>query len=240
VQQELHHVGLGEELSDRRQLLGTDLRLRLVDLLLPLRLPELVDPAERVRCTEDLRGKSREKLLELHPVLAGERDLQRGVVGPEHLREHPLGETAGEGPRIGALLAGEVLTLGDADRDLRLRLDQEIALGEESGEEHPVPVLVGALVDEMVDGLVTGAGVAPVAELAPVSAKAGAQRALLGRHVTEGLAVTHGEGLECRPRAGLGDLARLDDSALEPPAQIDWQCAAHDVAGGCIGLEPFS
>ena len=48
VQQEEDHVVLGEELRDGRQLVGADLHLGLVDLVLLVRLPELVDPAEAV------------------------------------------------------------------------------------------------------------------------------------------------------------------------------------------------
>ena len=48
MQQEEDHVVLGEELGDRRQLVGADLHLGLVDLVLLVRLPELVDPAEAV------------------------------------------------------------------------------------------------------------------------------------------------------------------------------------------------
>jgi len=57
VQEELDHVRLGEELCDGRQFVGADLHLRAVDLVLPLALPELVDPAQRVGSGEDRRGQ---------------------------------------------------------------------------------------------------------------------------------------------------------------------------------------
>jgi len=45
VEQELHHVVLGEELRDSGQFIGPDLLPRGIDLVLPLRLPELIGPA---------------------------------------------------------------------------------------------------------------------------------------------------------------------------------------------------
>ena len=44
VEQEAHHVGLGEELRNRRQLVRTDLGSRSVHLVLLPGLPELIDP----------------------------------------------------------------------------------------------------------------------------------------------------------------------------------------------------
>src|SRR5215510_13625100 len=54
VQEELHHVMLGEELCDGRERATVDLFTTIVDLILPLRLPELVHPAEAVICQERL------------------------------------------------------------------------------------------------------------------------------------------------------------------------------------------
>lgn len=48
MQQEQDHIVLGEQLGDRRQLVGADLHLGLVDLFLLVRLPELVDPSQAV------------------------------------------------------------------------------------------------------------------------------------------------------------------------------------------------
>ena len=48
MEQEEDHVVLGEELRYRRQLVCADLGLGLVDLVLLVRLPELIDPAETV------------------------------------------------------------------------------------------------------------------------------------------------------------------------------------------------
>jgi hypothetical protein len=49
-------------------------------------------------------------------------------------------------------LGGVFLAVGQADR-VAVRVHQQIALGEEAGKEHAVPVLVGDLGDEVGDGL---------------------------------------------------------------------------------------
>src|SRR5712692_10191389 len=56
VQQELHHVRLGEKLRDGRERAAVDLFAALINLLLLLGLPELVDPAETVVSDECISG----------------------------------------------------------------------------------------------------------------------------------------------------------------------------------------
>jgi hypothetical protein len=59
VQQEVHHVRLGEQLGDGGQLVGADLHFRRVDLVLALGLPELVDPAQAVAGLNTSLGNDR-------------------------------------------------------------------------------------------------------------------------------------------------------------------------------------
>ena len=54
MQQEFHHIRLGEQLGHRRQFVRADFHLRSVDLILPFRLPELIDPTQAVAGGEDL------------------------------------------------------------------------------------------------------------------------------------------------------------------------------------------
>ena len=54
VQQEEHHIMLGEQLRDSGQLVGADLVARFIDLLLMLGLPELIDPAQAIISSEDV------------------------------------------------------------------------------------------------------------------------------------------------------------------------------------------
>ena len=48
LEQEADHVVLGEELGHRREVGAADLATGVIDFLLPLGLPELVDPAKCV------------------------------------------------------------------------------------------------------------------------------------------------------------------------------------------------
>ena len=115
------------------------------------------------------------------------------------------------------LLSGQLLAVGQGDGNVRLRLDPQIVLRQEAGEQHPVPVLVGDLVGESVDLLYAGLLIAgllieTVAKLTPVRAQATPQ-VLLGRRqrlVRPGIADReHPEGVS---RAGLaGTTSRLDD-----------------------------
>ena len=78
IQQEVHHVILGEQLRDGRQFIRADLVAGGVDLALLLRLPELVDSAERIGRREHLRRDAFHQPFELQagvPVQTGLRTL---------------------------------------------------------------------------------------------------------------------------------------------------------------------
>jgi len=139
-----------------------------VDLVLFLALPELVDPPQGIGGGEDLRRQRRQQAFQLDPVLRGEGNLQERVVRPENLREHPLGAAADVIPDIRlsafllspfAFLLGQFLGLIERDRHARFRLDQQAVLGQKAGEEHAMPVLVSALTGEMSNLVVHAAAV---------------------------------------------------------------------------------
>ena len=220
MQQELHHVGLGEKLGHRRQLAGADLDLGPVDLVLLPGLPELVDPTERVARPEQIRRKTFDQPFQLQTVLPGELDPEYRMVRSEHLRQQAVGEARGERPLVDALLAGQLLAFVQGDGNTHLRFDEQIVLGEKASEQHAVPVLVGALVHQVVDRLTSRARIEAVAELAGMSAQPPAQSALLRAHVPVGLVVMHGERLQGGARAGLGHVPGFDDRSLEPPSQV--------------------
>ena len=88
VEKERDHVVLGKELRDRREFLCADLHLAGVYGIFSLLLPELVYPAQRIRCAERLRRKSLQKLLEALHLVRGELDLERQRVRTEHARQH--------------------------------------------------------------------------------------------------------------------------------------------------------
>ena len=214
VEQELHHVRLGEELRHRGDFVRPDLHLGAVDLILLLALPELVDPPQRVGRGEDRRRQRRQQLLQLEHVLGGEGDLEQRVVRPEDLRQHPLGAAGGEDPHVHAFFLGQFLGLGQADGHVLFRLDQQIVLGQEPGKEHPMPVLVGALADQVVDGQPAGR-VLPVPELPRPGAEMVAQFALGRLHVRVRLVVVDRQGFQGGASADLGRVAGLDDHALQ-------------------------
>ncbi|WP_156427605.1 hypothetical protein [Thiohalocapsa sp. ML1] len=102
-------------------------------------------------------------------------------------------------------------------------MHQEPVLGEEAGEEHAVPVLVGGLVDEALDVLAPVRATL-VAELAAVGAQAPAQRALGLREVPRRVRLADAEMHQGRAGGGLRGVAGGDDDVLELAAQGFCQC----------------
>ena len=193
MEEKEYHVAFGEELRDRREFVGPDLDAALVDRVLPLRLPELVGPPERVVRGEDGGRKLRQRRLERLARLRGKLHREHGIVRPEDLGQHLRCPAPGRLPRILTPLPREFLALGKRDGHTRLRLDQKLVLGQEPGEQHPVPVLVGRLVRQAIDLLLTGPAVGPVPELPAVSAQTAPQFPLRVGHARIRLGVAHRE-----------------------------------------------
>ena len=101
-----------------------------------------------------------------------------------------------------------------------LGLDQEIVLGEKAREEHPVPVLTGAFVDQVIDRVSTGPCVDAISQVSRVRPQAIAQLALPTAHVAVGLVVVYRKHLQRAPGAGLGGVAGLDDRSFQLPAKF--------------------
>ena len=201
LEQEPDHVVLGEQLGHRPEVGAADLALRGVDLVLLVLLPELVHPAERVVGGE-------------RPRPAGRRGSARARAGP------PARAAAARTDRRAGRCPGRISAANRAATDQPsgspsspasssqsasvtgasiLRVQQQVVLRQEPGEQQPVPLLVGALGDEQL----------PVAaELAPLRPQTVAQRRLLG---VEMLGPAVGEHAQARrapharrspPRAG--------------------------------------
>ena len=81
-------------------------------------------------------------------------------------------------------------------------------------------MLVGAFLHEPVDRLRAGPGLAPVAELAAVSAQPVAQCAVFRRHRLPRLAAVGGILLQDFARTRLGGPPRRADGPLQFPAQV--------------------
>ena len=96
MEEELHHVILGEELGDGREFVGTDLFAGLVDLVLPLGLPELVGPAEGIVGAKCLRRKGCEELAQLDLVVESNGEIKYRVVASKNAGKCETGKSAGE------------------------------------------------------------------------------------------------------------------------------------------------
>ena len=225
AQKKPNHVRLGKELRHRWQFVRADLGLGLVDVRLPAGLPELVQPAERIRCGKHLGRQAGHQRLEALVVFPRQPHLEHRQVGPEHLRQHGSGEMRRHAPLVHVLPSRQLLALVQRDRNAHLRLDEQAVLGQKPSEQHAVPVLVGALLRQMLDGL--GAGVvALIAELTSMGTETAAQPTVVILHVTVRLTVGHGQCRQGGSRTGLGDLSCLHDDALDLPTRVGRQCAS--------------
>ena len=172
VQEEEHHVVLSEQLGDGRQFVGADLSALPVDLVLPLGLPKLVGPAERIRGREHGFGQLIQQSFEFLPRLWGEGEFQHRIVPAEDLREHSFRAPRRELPGIHTLAVCQFPAVLQRQVDGVFRVSEEAVLGKKPGEEHPVPVLVGDFVDEMVQILGAVSPIESVASLPSAHPKA--------------------------------------------------------------------
>jgi hypothetical protein len=161
-------------------------------------------------------------------VSSGSLDRQGRAVGAEDVGQHARGVVAGDFPfaACGGIEAlGVFLAIGQADR-VAVRVHQQIALGQEAREEHAVPVFVGDLGDEVVDGLRV-VGAQQIAECAAMGTQADAQLFLrlggVGRSVFGG----DGEGLQRLGGTGFGCGSRLGDRGFEDTAVFAGEGLGH-------------
>ena len=68
-----------------------------------------------------------------------------------------------------------------------------MVLGKRAREQHPMPVLVGALVDQVIDRVAAGTCVDPITQVLCVCSQTIAQLALRTAHVAVGLVVVYRE-----------------------------------------------
>jgi len=231
VEQERHHVGLGEELGDGREFVGADFHIGGVHLVFALGLPELVDPTQAIGGAEGVRIQAGDELGQFALVLGGEAQVQgRGVVA-ENLGQHAGGIAAGEFPAIGgAFVLGEFVAVGQGDGHA-VRVHEEVVLRQEAGEEHAVPVLVGDFPDQVADILdarsaltpgpspACGRGEKSVTQLAAVQAQAATQFGLVRGEVYGCLRLTHAQVLQGRTCCGFGDVAGRLDGGFQAATQ---------------------
>ena len=157
LEQELHHVVFGEELGDGVEVGAADLALAAVDLVLFLRLPELVDPAQAVVGREDGGGQSIEQRLQFAPSFRGKAHLYRRIVLLKEAGQHGAGVTGRHFPAVGSpLFCCQILALCQGHGHTR-RVHEQTVLGQDAGKEHAVPLLVGDLLDQSIPALADAA-----------------------------------------------------------------------------------
>ena len=83
IQEEVHHVILGEELGDGGEFVGADLLAGFIDDLLLVGLPELVGPAEGIGGEEGVGGEGIDEFAESDLALGGEGEVEDGVAVAE-------------------------------------------------------------------------------------------------------------------------------------------------------------
>ena len=222
VQQEVHHVVLGEQLGHRRDLRRADLLPTGVHLVLALRLPELVGPTKAVVGGEDLGGQLVQQGPQGHLVVGGEAQLQHGIIAAEHTGEDLARKAAGQLEAVaGAQFWSQLIAIGQGHRHVAVGGigAQQIVLGEEAREEQAVPMLVGGIGHQMLQPLVA-IGIALISCSTPPGAKSVAQQALLHAHVGAVFALVHGEVLQGGAHGLFGLLPRMERGAGKEVAEV--------------------
>ena len=148
-------------------------------------------------------------------MLRRQPDREYRVIGPEYLGQHPLGEPSRQRPLVDTLILRQFLAFVQRDGHSVIGLHEQVVLSENSGKEHPVPMLVGTFVHQTINGLISGTRVAAVAQLADVGAQAPAQLPLLRAHVRVRFAMMNGERLQRRPRPVLRRIAGGGNRSLK-------------------------
>ena len=211
VQQELHHVVLGEELRHGGQRPPVDLLAALVDLLLLLRSARTGRPTRGCRrrvktCAAGWPAAS--------PAAAGRCS---GRTRPPAARRRCGRSAAASGWRIappgrtrsGPAVSdrGQFLALLQGDRHA-VRVHEQVVLGQEPGEQHPVPVFVGEFLGELVDLLGARPLVPHVARLPAPGPEPVPELLVRGREVLERLGDIDRPPLERTARAAASARSR--------------------------------
>ena len=230
MQEEEYHVALSEKLGHCGKFVGTDLLAARIDLGLPLGLPELVRPAQRIRSGEYCFRQGFVQPLELLPGLRRQREFQYRVVFTKDLRKHALGASTRERPRIHSLLASELPAVFQRQVDAFLGIGQESVLGQKASEKHAMPVLVRHLVSQTANLLDPGLAVPLVPHLTSVHPKPVAKRLVQQGHRLERPSAVDRERLKCLARARLSRPAGLPDDPCQQVAEVGREGGGHQAA----------
>lgn len=236
LQQEANHVVLGEQLRHRAEVGPADLALAEVDLVLLLRLPELIAPAQSVVGCEHVRRQIPNELLQDIAAFGCQARLRGGIVGEEDAGQHKGGITGSQFPGAGrAFLQSQLGAILQRDGHA-VRVQEQVVLGQEAGEQHAVPLLVGDLLDQLWNAF----GLAAAAELSGLGAEGAAEHLRLLAHRREGLRALDRKGDQGSLRRGFGRVAGGDDGAFEEAAIFgcEWRHVSwNSLRSGCPNHE---
>src|SRR5213075_787632 len=101
------------------------------------------------------------------------------------------------------------------DSDIALWLQEKVILCEQPGKEHPIPVLVGNLLQKVVDLLSLAAAVSIIAKLARMGAEADTQVTKVPGHSLVWFCLMNRKSLKRLPGPVFGNVPPGDDSLLE-------------------------
>ena len=135
--------------------------------------PELIYPTERVRRREHIVWQAFDQFFQLQSMFRCEPNHQGGMIGPKHLRQHPVGKPCRKRPLVDVFFLCQILAFIERDGET-LWLDQQVIFGEEPGEQHSMPMLVGAFMHQMVNGLGSRTCIPPISELPTMRSQAAA------------------------------------------------------------------
>ncbi len=218
MEQELHHVGLGEQLCDGGKFVGADFHFGGVHLVLAHGLQELIDPAQAIGCDEGIRVEAGDELGHFALVLGSEAQLQGWRVLAENLGQHAGGVTTGQFPTVGgAFVLGELITVCKGDRHT-IRMHEEVVVRQVAGEQHAVPVLVGHFPDQMADVLPLTA-MFDVTQLTTMQAQAAAQFALFFSEMNGCSWLADAQVFQGSAGGGFGDVSGRLDGGFQTAAQ---------------------
>jgi hypothetical protein len=220
VQQEEHHVVLGEKLRDRWQFVRADLLPGPIHLNFPVGLPILVDPSQAVIGQEHLTRQSLEEILQVGVRLGWQRHLQYRIIGAEDLWQHALGERAGQLQPVFPAFTRQLPAILQRDIHAGLRLDQQIGFRQKTGEQHAMPMFIGALCRQPINRLHATSLIATISKLTAMRSQRITQLALLRCHARPWLVVMYCKLFNHFARTGLGNAPRRPDGIFKTMAQF--------------------
>ena len=151
--------------------------------------------------------------------------MQHRIVLAEDLRQHPFGVFARQFEPVCHPLTRKFLHLVESDGHTQLRLDQEVRLSQEPREQHAVPVLVSAFLNEAPGLLRACLRVPSVSKLSAMRAQSGSKGALVCGQISRRVAVANTKLLGGLAGARLSDATSLFDRFLELSSEVTRQYA---------------